>query len=261
MRIRQLTRGIQSTLWVCRLFYKFGRQHNAALRQWYSFGVAVAAMLGMSVIFMLLQDVWLAIAWIKEVCLQNYLCIECPSNAAMQKQMTFMMTLAFVLRPYKGHTPRACSLYGLIRHSCMEVDAYNGFDVVQSQQELFHLSRFTQIHTFSLSLLALNWFLHTSTKCKSKAAWHWSASLPDALPDADCCTFANIHYLLEVLRQTTKQSSSQTARWMHRQQQDRSATCINSKCWQQHSLQLKLMLHLLSPEHLTAPATAHSGRQ
>lgn len=50
-----------------RLFYKFGRQHNAALRQWYSVGVAVAAMLGMSVVFMLLQDVWLAVAWIKEV--------------------------------------------------------------------------------------------------------------------------------------------------------------------------------------------------
>ncbi|DBB04615.1 TPA: hypothetical protein ACH3X1_012685 [Trebouxia sp. C0004] len=49
-----------------RIFYKFGRQHNAALRQWYSVGVAVAAMLGMSVIFMLLQEVWLAIAWIKE---------------------------------------------------------------------------------------------------------------------------------------------------------------------------------------------------
>ncbi|KAL3136923.1 hypothetical protein ABBQ32_006529 [Trebouxia sp. C0010 RCD-2024] len=49
-----------------RLFYKFGRQHNAALRQWYSFGVAVAAMLGMSVIFMLLQDVWLAAVWIRE---------------------------------------------------------------------------------------------------------------------------------------------------------------------------------------------------
>ena len=57
--------------WLCRLFYKFGRQHNAALRQWYSFGVAVAAMLSMSVIFMLLQDVWLAIAWVKEVCLQQ----------------------------------------------------------------------------------------------------------------------------------------------------------------------------------------------
>ena len=53
---------------MCRLFYKFGRQHNAALRQWYSFGVAVAAMLSMSVVFMLLQDIWLAVAWIKEVC-------------------------------------------------------------------------------------------------------------------------------------------------------------------------------------------------
>ena len=58
----------QPVPWVCRLFYKFGRQHNAALRQWYSFGVAVAAMLGMSVIFMLLQDVWLAAVWIREVC-------------------------------------------------------------------------------------------------------------------------------------------------------------------------------------------------
>lgn len=57
----------------CRLFYKFGRQHNAALRQWYSIGVAVAAMLGMSVVFMLLQDVWLAVAWIKEVCPDSFL--------------------------------------------------------------------------------------------------------------------------------------------------------------------------------------------
>ena len=52
---------------MCRLFYKFGRQHNAALRQWYSFGVSVAAMLAMSVVFMLLQDIWLAFSWIKEV--------------------------------------------------------------------------------------------------------------------------------------------------------------------------------------------------
>lgn len=49
-----------------RLFYKFGRKHNAALRQWYSIGVAVAAMLGLSVVFMLLQDLWLVVAWIKE---------------------------------------------------------------------------------------------------------------------------------------------------------------------------------------------------
>lgn len=91
MHMSQLTRGIQSIPQVCRLFYKFGRQHNAALRQWYSFGVAVAAMLGMSVIFMLLQDVWLAIAWIKEVCLQYYFCIECPSLAAMRKQLTFLI--------------------------------------------------------------------------------------------------------------------------------------------------------------------------
>ena len=51
-----------------RVIYKFGRQHNAALQQWYRFGVAVAAMLSMSVVFMLLQDVWLAVAWIKEMC-------------------------------------------------------------------------------------------------------------------------------------------------------------------------------------------------
>lgn len=66
-----LARRTKSTPRMCRLFYKFGRQHNAALRQWYSFGVAVAAMLSMSVMFMLLQDVWLAIAWVKEVCLQQ----------------------------------------------------------------------------------------------------------------------------------------------------------------------------------------------
>lgn len=65
---RLATAKAKKVPWVCRLFYKFGRQHNAALRQWYSFGVAVAAMLGMSVIFMLLQDVWLAVVWIREVC-------------------------------------------------------------------------------------------------------------------------------------------------------------------------------------------------
>ena len=59
-------------LCVRRLFYRFGRQHNAALRQWYSVGVAVAAMLGLSVVFMLLQDVWLAVAWIKEVHTTSY---------------------------------------------------------------------------------------------------------------------------------------------------------------------------------------------
>ena len=52
---------------LCRLFYKFGRQHNALLRQWYGVGVAVAAMLALSVVFMLGQDVWLAFSWIREV--------------------------------------------------------------------------------------------------------------------------------------------------------------------------------------------------
>ena len=66
---------------MCRIFYKFGRQHNAALRQWYSMGVAVAAMLAMSVVFMLLQEVWLTIAWIKEVC--HYLCVSQCSHACI----------------------------------------------------------------------------------------------------------------------------------------------------------------------------------
>lgn len=106
----QLTRGICSSLWVCRLFYKFGRQHNAALRQWYSFGVAVAAMLGMSVIFMLLQDVWLAMAWIKEVCLQYYLQVVYPSSFAMQEQLTFLMVSNwFCLGLFKQHMLRACT--------------------------------------------------------------------------------------------------------------------------------------------------------
>ena len=127
MHMSQLTRGIQSIPRVCRLFYKFGRQHNAALRQWYSFGVAVAAMLGMSVIFMLLQDVWLAIAWIKEVCLQYYFCIECPSIAAMRKQLTFLMTLNFLVSwdHTKGICQEHATCMGWFSTHSMESDAFD----------------------------------------------------------------------------------------------------------------------------------------
>ena len=67
MPILHTSTHTQTCVSVCRLFYKFGRKHNAALREWYSIGVAVGAMLGLSVVFMLLQYLRLVVAWIKEV--------------------------------------------------------------------------------------------------------------------------------------------------------------------------------------------------
>lgn len=51
----------------CRLFHRVGRHRHALLRQWFGTGVLVAAMLGASAVFLLLQELLRTVFWVKDV--------------------------------------------------------------------------------------------------------------------------------------------------------------------------------------------------
>ncbi|EIE24169.1 hypothetical protein COCSUDRAFT_41457 [Coccomyxa subellipsoidea C-169] len=50
-----------------RIFYNIGRKHNRLLRQWFGMGTIAAGMLGISVTFIFMQELWQVMRWLKEV--------------------------------------------------------------------------------------------------------------------------------------------------------------------------------------------------
>ncbi|CAL8462284.1 g1815 [Coccomyxa elongata] len=50
-----------------RMFYTFGSKHSSFLRQWFGLGTIGAGMLGMSVTFILMQEIWQAMTWLRQV--------------------------------------------------------------------------------------------------------------------------------------------------------------------------------------------------
>ncbi len=54
------------------MFYTFGSKHSSFLRQWFGLGTIGAGMLGMSVTFILMQEIWQAMTWLRQVCLLRF---------------------------------------------------------------------------------------------------------------------------------------------------------------------------------------------